>query len=261
MTPRLRTTGRPLPLPLALLLPLWPLLFLALLLGPATSGTYAYAAEPAPTRAPASGDDETPAGSDAGSDPGAGRTHPGRAESDPAGRVRPGPSAPTERPREQQSEAGPSVPHIAKPSASASPGRTSASHSHPKASPADPSHKGHPARKSHSARTNHSASASAAAPKRFHRPSRDPSRTRPAHESIPVPVPPEEPQVRDDEPDGQEVQPSARPTGVPVDNADRTPRQAVAEPVIPAVTILPLGFGLVLVGLGVGFLALRLRRP
>ncbi|MFF1354877.1 hypothetical protein [Streptomyces sp. NPDC058297] len=264
MTPRLRTTGRPLPLPLPRLLPLWPLLSLALLLGPATSGPYAYAAEPGPTRAPASADDETPAGSD----PGPGHTPPGRAESHPADHVRPGRTPPTDRPRDEQSEAGPSAPHTAKPSASASPGRTSASHAHPKASSADPSHKGHKGQKGqkgdreHSARKSHSSSASAAAPKRFRRPWRDPSRTRSAHDSIPEPIPvtPEEPQAREDSPDEQEVQPSARPTGVPVDNAGRTPRQTVAEPVIPAVTVLPLGSGLVLVGLGVGFLALRLRR-
>jgi hypothetical protein len=79
---------------------------------------------------------------------------------------------------------------------------------------------------------------------------------------------PEEPQAWEEDPDEQQVRPqvrppvrpSVRPTGVPVDNADRTPRQTVAEPVIPGVGVLPLGSGLVLVGLGVGFLALRLRR-
>ncbi|PJN08456.1 hypothetical protein CG723_29220 [Streptomyces sp. CB01635] len=73
-------------------------------------------------------------------------------------------------------------------------------------------------------------------------------------------MPPEEPQAREDGSDEQQVQPSARPTGVPVDTAARTPRPTVAEPVVPGVGVLPLGSGLVLVGLGVGFLALRLRR-
>ncbi|MGW6139128.1 hypothetical protein ACWFRM_10160 [Streptomyces sp. NPDC055144] len=250
MTPRLRTTGRPLPRPLPPLL--WPLLFLALLLGPATTGTYAYAAEPSPTRAPASADDEP----QAGSHPGEGRTPPGRAESAPPDHDRHKEPPPTDRPRHKPSAAETSAPHTEKPSASASPKRPSESHARPKASSAAPSRKGHAARKSHSASA--SASAAADAPKRSHAPSADPPRTRPAHAAIPVS--PEEPEVWEEDPAEQQVQPSVRPTGVPVDNADRTPRQTAAEPVIPGVGVLPLGSGLVLVGLGVGFLALRLRR-
>ncbi|MFE6900912.1 hypothetical protein ACFVFJ_29250 [Streptomyces sp. NPDC057717] len=260
MTPRLRTTGRPLPLPPLL----WPLLFLALLSGAATTGTYAYAAEPSPspspTRAPASADDEAPAGSR----PGEGRTPPGRAESKPPDRDRPKETPPTQRPRRKPSAAAPSAPDTEKPKplASASPGRPSGSHAHPKvssaassaASSADPSRKGHSARKSHSA----SASTASDPPKRSRAPSADPSRTRSAQAAIPVS--PEEPQVWEEDPDEQQVQPSVRPTDVPVDNVGRTPPQTVAEPVIPGVGILPLGSGLVLVGLGVGFLALRLRR-
>ncbi|MFE4253128.1 hypothetical protein ACFRU3_27170 [Streptomyces sp. NPDC056910] len=247
MTPRLRTTGRPLPL-------LWPLLFLALLSGAATTGTYAYAAEPSPTRAPASADDEA----QAGSRPGEGRTPPGRAESKPPDRDRPKETPPTQRPRRKPSAAAPSAPDTEKPSASASPGRPSASHAHPKVSSADPS--ADPSRKGHSARKSHSASASAASdpPKRSPAPSADPSRTRSAQAAIPVS--PEEPQAWEEDPDEQQVQPSVRPTDVPVDNVGRTPPQTVAEPVIPGVGVLPLGSGLVLVGLGVGFLALRLRR-
>ncbi|MEU6661577.1 hypothetical protein [Streptomyces sp. NPDC046821] len=45
-----------------------------------------------------------------------------------------------------------------------------------------------------------------------------------------------------------------------MDTAARTPSHAVADPAIPAVGVLPLGAGLVLVGLGLCFLALRLRR-
>lgn len=256
MTPRLRTTGRPLllPPPPSLLPPLWPLLFLALLLGPAATGTYAYAAEPSPTRAPASADDEP----QAGSHPGEGGTPPGRAESKPSGHDRPKEPPPKHPPRHEPSTAAPSAPDTGKPSASASPRRPNASDARPKASSADPSRKDHSARESHSA----SAPADADAPKRSHAPSADPSRTRSAHAAIPVF--PEEPPAWEEDPDEQQVQPSVRPsvrpTGVPEDNADRTPRQTVAEPVIPGVGVLPLGSGLVLVGLGVGFLALRLRR-
>ncbi|MFA3837334.1 hypothetical protein [Streptomyces aureus] len=250
MTPRLRTTGRPLPLPPLL----WPLLFLALLSGAAT--TYAYAAEPSPspTRAPASADDEAPAGSR----PGEGRTPPGRAESKPPDRDRPKETPPTQRPRRKPSAAAPSAPDTEKPSASASLRLPSASHAHPKVSSAVSS--ADPSRKVHSARKSHSASASAASdpPKRSRAPSADPSRTRSAQAAIPVS--PEEPQAWEEDPDEQQVQPSVRPTDVPVDNVGRTPPQTVAEPVIPGVGILPLGSGLVLVGLGVGFLALRLRR-
>ncbi|MFD0027549.1 hypothetical protein ACFVJK_04695 [Streptomyces sp. NPDC127172] len=252
MTPRLRTTGRPLPLPPLL----WPLLFLALLSGAATTGTYAYATEPSPTRAPASADGEAKAGSR----PGEGRTPPGRAESKPPVHGRPEETPPTHRPRRKPSAAVPSAPDTEKPSASASPGRPSASPAHPKAPFAAPSTAS--SRKGHSARKSHSASASAASdvPKRSHAPSAsaEPSRTRSAHAAIPVP--PEEPQAWEEDPDEQQVQPSVRPTDVPADNVGRTPQQAVAEPVIPGVGVLPLGSGLVLVGLGVGFLALRLRR-
>lgn len=246
MTPRLRTTSRPLPLPLLL----WPPLFLALLFGPATTGTYAYAAEPSPTRAPASADDEA----QAGSHPGEGRTPPGRAESKPPDHDRPKESPPKHPPRHAPSTAEPSARDTGKPSASASPGKPSASRARPKASSAEASRKGHSVRKIHSA----SASAAADPPKRSHAPSADPSRTRSAHAAIPVS--PEEPQAWEEDPAEQQVQPSARPTSTPADNAGRTPRQTVAEPVIPGVGVLPLGSGLVLVGLGVGFLALRLRR-
>ncbi|MFE2992185.1 hypothetical protein [Streptomyces sp. NPDC059262] len=258
MTPRLRTTSRPLPLPLPSML--WPLLFLALLSGPATTGSYAYAAEPSPTRAPASADDEA----QAGSRPGEGRTPPGRAESKSPDHDRPKESPPTHRPLHEPSAAEPSAPDTKKPSASASasPKRPSASRAHPKASSADPSRKGQSVRKGHSTSTSTSVSAPAPAsedaPKRSRAPSADPSRTRSAHAAIPVP--PEDPQSWEEDPDEQQVQPSVRPTGIPADNADRTPRRTVAEPVIPGVGILPLGSGLVLVGLGVGFLALRLRR-
>ncbi|MFF1393072.1 hypothetical protein ACFVZD_04510 [Streptomyces sp. NPDC058287] len=246
MTPRLRTTGRPLP-PLPPLL--WPLLFLALLSGPAVTGTSAYAAEPPPTRAPASADDEP----QAGSHPGEGRTPPGRAESKPPDHDRPKEPPPKHPPRHEPSTAEASAP-TGKPSASASPKRPNASPARPKASSAAPSRKGHSVSKSHSA----SASAAGDAPKRSHAPSAEPSRTRSAHAEIPVS--PEEPQAWEEDPAEQQAQPSARPTGTPADNAGRTPRQTAAEPVIPGVGVLPLGSGLVLVGLGVGFLALRLRR-
>ncbi|MFD7179100.1 hypothetical protein ACFV90_03640 [Streptomyces sp. NPDC059904] len=263
MTPRLctTTTSRPLPLPPML----WPLLCLALLSGPATTGSYAYAAEPSPTRAPASADDEA----QAGGRPGEGRTPPGRAESKSPDHDRPEESPPTHRPSHAPSAAGPSAPATKKPSASASatPRRPSASRAHPKAASADPSRKGQSVRKSHStsASTSTSTSVSVSASEdadteteRSHAPSPDPSLTRSAHAAIPVP--PEDPQSWEEDPDEQQVQPPVRPTGIPADNADRTPRQTVAEPVIPGVGILPLGSGLVLVGLGVGFLALRLRR-
>ncbi|MEV6698413.1 hypothetical protein AB0M68_14715 [Streptomyces sp. NPDC051453] len=257
MSPRLRTTtSRPLPLPPML----WPLLFLALLSGPATTGSYAYAAEPSPTRTPASADDEA----QAGSRPAEGRTPPGRAGSKSPDHDRPEESPPTHRPSHEPSAAEPSAPATKKPSASASasPKRPSASRAHPKAASADPSRKGQSVRKSHSTSTSVSASVTASAsedaPKRFHAPSPDPSLTRSADAAIPLPA--EDPQSWEEDPDEQQVQPSVRPTGIPADNADRTPRQTVAEPVIPGVGILPLGSGLVLVGLGVGFLALRLRR-
>ncbi|GGV50147.1 hypothetical protein GCM10010277_44740 [Streptomyces longisporoflavus] len=54
----------------------------------------------------------------------------------------------------------------------------------------------------------------------------------------------------------------------PADNAEEQPttkttgaaREAAAEPVFPGLRVLPLGSGLVLIGLGLGFLAVRLRR-
>ncbi|MFB7993605.1 hypothetical protein ACFC4G_12380 [Streptomyces sp. NPDC056002] len=264
MTPRLRTTGRP-PLPMPPLL--WPLLCLALLSGPALTGTHAYAAEPSPPHAPASADDEARAGSR----PSEGRTPPGRAESGPPGRAESGPpghSSPkatpsTHLPRHEPSAARSSAPDTAKPSASVSPRKPSKSQAHPKASSAAPSRKGHSAPKSHFTPTPTPASASAPAavktPKRSRAPSAAPSRTRSAQ--VAIPVVPEEPPGWEEDPEEQQVQPSVRPTSAPVDNADRTPRQTGAEPVIPGVGVLPLGSGLVLVGLGVGFLALRLRRP
>jgi len=228
MTPRLRTTGR--------LLCARPLLLLALLLGPAASGSCAYAAEPAPTRPPAS--DET----QAGSDPGEGRTPPGRPESKPPDHDRPEKPPDADHPRQEHHDAGtpaaePSKNATAAPSGSASPGRPNASPGKTTASPTRPS-----------------GSASAAAPKR---PQHTAAPPRPA--TAPAAVPPEQTEARD-YPDDDEVQSAAPPSGATVGTARRAPRQTVAEPATPVVGVLPLGSGLVLVGLGVGFLALRLRR-
>ncbi|MFF2504276.1 hypothetical protein ACFVTY_12995 [Streptomyces sp. NPDC058067] len=239
MTPRLRTTGRPLcPRPLFCLRAL---LFLALLLGPAATGSYAYAAEPAPTHPAA---DESRAGSDSGE----GRTPPGRTDSEPPDRPHhpdrphdpdrphhPAKTRPAEHPRGEHPGREPSrTTGTADPSATgaASAGTSPAGTGTPTASPGG-----------------HSGSASATAPKRPRTPAASPSRTHSAHAVVPP----------GDFPDDQEVRP-APPSGAPVDTAGHTPRQAVAEPAVPVVGVLPLGSGLVLVGLGVAFLALRLRR-
>ncbi|MER5178683.1 hypothetical protein ABT009_09980 [Streptomyces sp. NPDC002896] len=52
------------------------------------------------------------------------------------------------------------------------------------------------------------------------------------------------------------------PTSTPTASADATPdpRGQAAGPTGPVLGVLPLGTGLVLVGLGLAFLALRLRR-
>ncbi|ATL29145.1 hypothetical protein [Streptomyces formicae] len=44
------------------------------------------------------------------------------------------------------------------------------------------------------------------------------------------------------------------------DTASDTSRPTRADPVLPGLRVLPLGGGLVLIGLGIGFLGLRLRR-
>ncbi|MGW0907295.1 hypothetical protein [Streptomyces sp. NPDC002853] len=52
-----------------------------------------------------------------------------------------------------------------------------------------------------------------------------------------------------------EVWPQGRATA-----ASDVTRRTAAEPVVPALRVLPLGSGLVLIGLGLGFFAVRLRR-
>ncbi|MGW5866127.1 hypothetical protein ACWFRJ_28525 [Streptomyces sp. NPDC055239] len=57
--------------------------------------------------------------------------------------------------------------------------------------------------------------------------------------------------------------PDHRPKPPPVDQADKQGeaiRRTAAGPVVPGLRVLPLGSGLVLIGLGLAFLAVRLRR-
>lgn len=53
--------------------------------------------------------------------------------------------------------------------------------------------------------------------------------------------------------------PAVRPPGQATTASDVT-RRTAAEPVVPAPRVLPLGSGLVLIGLGLGFFAVRMRR-
>lgn len=53
--------------------------------------------------------------------------------------------------------------------------------------------------------------------------------------------------------------PEVRPQGRATAASDVT-RRTAAEPVVPTLSVLPLGSGLVLIGLGLGFFAVRLRR-
>ncbi|MGA4850091.1 hypothetical protein ACOBQB_29050 [Streptomyces sp. G5(2025)] len=80
-------------------------------------------------------------------------------------------------------------------------------------------------------------------------------RARPGRADVPLPDPP----------------PSAPPPSVPPrdtgqvhvtqhDTVADAGRPAPTEPVLPALRVLPLGGGLILIGLGLGFLGLRLRR-
>ncbi|MGW7073282.1 hypothetical protein ACWGII_35990 [Streptomyces sp. NPDC054855] len=52
-----------------------------------------------------------------------------------------------------------------------------------------------------------------------------------------------------------QVRPQGRAT-----TASDVSRRTATEPVVPALRVLPLGSGLVLIGLGLGFFAVRLRR-
>nr|WP_237330710.1 hypothetical protein [Streptomyces sp. BA2] len=53
--------------------------------------------------------------------------------------------------------------------------------------------------------------------------------------------------------------PAVQPLGQATTASDTT-RRTAAEPVLPGLRVLPLGSGLVLIGLGLGFFAVRLRR-
>lgn len=53
--------------------------------------------------------------------------------------------------------------------------------------------------------------------------------------------------------------PAVQPPGQATTASDAT-RRTAAEPAVPVLRVLPLGSGLVLIGLGVGFFAVRLRR-
>ncbi|MGW7078862.1 hypothetical protein [Streptomyces sp. NPDC054866] len=53
--------------------------------------------------------------------------------------------------------------------------------------------------------------------------------------------------------------PAVKPLGQATTASDTT-RRTAAEPVLPGLRVLPLGSGLVLIGLGLGFFAVRLRR-
>ncbi|GHC75618.1 hypothetical protein [Streptomyces flavofungini] len=85
-------------------------------------------------------------------------------------------------------------------------------------------------------------------------------RLRPGRED-PVAVP--DPAVwRPLPPPPREVRRSERPRATPVEPGPAdAPRERAAEgPAFPGLRVLPLGGGMVLIGLGLGFLALRLRR-
>ncbi|MEV8020685.1 hypothetical protein AB0O76_31020 [Streptomyces sp. NPDC086554] len=78
-----------------------------------------------------------------------------------------------------------------------------------------------------------------------------PGRAEPSPPPASVPVPAHTPKP--------DPQPSlARKPATKNTAADAT-RRTAAEPVVPGLSVLPLGSGLVLIGLGLGFFAVRLR--
>ncbi|TGB07635.1 hypothetical protein [Streptomyces sp. MZ04] len=78
-----------------------------------------------------------------------------------------------------------------------------------------------------------------------------PGRAEPSPPPRSVPVPAHTPRP--------EPQPSlARKPATKTTASDAT-RRTAAEPVVPGLSVLPLGSGLVLIGLGLGFFAVRLR--
>ncbi|WP_282796989.1 hypothetical protein [Streptomyces sp. CC224B] len=58
----------------------------------------------------------------------------------------------------------------------------------------------------------------------------------------------------------QRPRPEPPPAADPGDTTEQSARSRATGPPIPGLRVLPLGAGLVLIGLGLGFLGLRLRR-
>lgn len=87
-----------------------------------------------------------------------------------------------------------------------------------------------------------------------------PGRDEPAPASAEASVPPYTPPER---PPASTPPPPPPPVAKPPDKATSvsdTTRRTATEPPVPALRVLPLGSGLVLIGLGLAFFAVRLRR-
>lgn len=88
-----------------------------------------------------------------------------------------------------------------------------------------------------------------------------PGRDEPAPTSATASVPPYTPLQRPPAttPPPPVPPPAAKPPGKATTASDTT-RRTAAEPAVPTLRVLPLGSGLVLIGLGLAFFAVRLRR-
>lgn len=76
----------------------------------------------------------------------------------------------------------------------------------------------------------------------------------------PVPPPPPPPPPRPSRPPTPAVSVPAPVRPVLETTEADAPRRTATGPVVPALRVLPLGSGLVLIGLGLGFFAVRIRR-
>lgn len=89
------------------------------------------------------------------------------------------------------------------------------------------------------------------------RPGRDEPAPTSATASVPPYTPPQRPPAST--PPATTPPPVAKPPGKATKASDTT-RRTATEPAVPALRVLPLGSGLVLIGLGLAFFAVRLRR-
>ncbi|MFC8130802.1 hypothetical protein [Streptomyces sp. NPDC057302] len=86
-------------------------------------------------------------------------------------------------------------------------------------------------------------------------------RARPGRaDPLPPPPPPAQVSAPADRPKATPVEKPAKQRSTTRTTASDTTRRTATGPPVPGLRVLPLGSGLVLIGLGVGFFAVRLRR-